>query len=192
MTRGKQSDHYTRRAKKEGRPARSVYKLQEIDEKHKILRKGAHVLDLGCAPGSWIQYAAERVGPSGRALGFDLKPVEVSLPAHAEAHVGDAFELRAELEHAFDVILSDMAPATSGDRKTDALRSAGLVERALDVAEAQLKPGGAVVLKVFEGGEVPQLVRRMQSTFEKVIRARPDATRKHSVEIFLVGLRKRA
>ncbi|MEM6531569.1 MAG: RlmE family RNA methyltransferase [Myxococcota bacterium] len=192
MTRGKQSDHYTRRARKEGRPARSVYKLQEIDEKHKILRADAHVLDLGCSPGSWIQYAAERVGSGGRALGFDLKPIEVSLPAHAEAYVGDAFELREELEHAFDVILSDMAPATSGDRKTDALRSAGLVERALDVADAQLKPGGSVVLKVFEGGDVPLLVKRMQGAFEKVVRARPDATRKHSVEIFLVGLRKRA
>lgn len=192
MTRGKQADHYTLRAKKEGRPARSVFKLQEIDEKHRILRPGVTVLDLGCAPGSWIQYAADRIGPKGYALGFDLKPVEVGLPAWAETFIGDAFELREELAHAFDVILSDMAPATTGDRKTDALRSAALVERALDVADAQLKPGGSVVLKVFEGRDTPPLVTRMKQTFEKVVRARPDATRKHSVEIFLTGLRKRS
>lgn len=191
MTRGRQPDHYTRKAKREGRPARSVYKLQEIDEKHRVFRRGASVLDLGCSPGSWMQYAAERVGPEGRVLGFDLKPVEISLPAHAEAQVGDAFEIREDTLRAFDVVLSDMAPATSGDKKTDALRSSVLVERTLDVADAHLRPGGTVIAKVFEGGEVPSLVRRMQGSFEKVIRVRPDATRKHSPEIFLVGLRKR-
>ncbi|MEM6733995.1 MAG: RlmE family RNA methyltransferase, partial [Myxococcota bacterium] len=149
------------------------------------------VLDLGCSPGSWMQYAAERVGPGGRVLGFDLKPVEISLPAHAEAYVGDAFEIREDMLRAFDVVLSDMAPATSGDKKTDSLRSSVLVEHTLDVADAHLKPGGAVVAKVFEGGEVPGLVRRMQKAYAKVIRARPDATRKRSPEIFLVGLGKR-
>ncbi|MEO0812888.1 MAG: RlmE family RNA methyltransferase, partial [Myxococcota bacterium] len=142
MTRGKQPDHYTLKAKREGRPARSAYKLQEIDEKHRLFRSGGSVLDLGCSPGSWMQYAADAVGPSGRVLGFDLKPVEISLPAHAQAHVGDAFEIRDDMLHAFDVVLSDMAPATSGDKKTDALRSSVLVERTLDVADAHLKPGG--------------------------------------------------
>ncbi len=191
VSRGRQPDHYTLKAKREGRPARSVYKLREIDEKHRIIRTGASVLDLGCSPGSWMQYAAERVGPAGRVLGFDLKPVEISLPAHAEAHVGDAFEIRDEMLRTFDVVLSDMAPATSGDKKTDALRSSVLVERTLDVADAHLREGGAVIVKVFEGGEVPGLVRRMQGSFVKVLRVRPDATRKHSREIFLVGLGKR-
>lgn len=192
MARGKESDHFSKRAKKEGRPARSIYKLEAIDKKVGLLRKGIRVLDLGCSPGSWIQYAAERVGSGGWVLGYDLKPVEVSLPAHAEARIGDAFELDpTELGGKFRVLMSDMAPATSGDHGTDALRSAALVERALDVAELHLERGGHVVLKILEGRDVPAIVDRMRITFEKVQRIRPEATRKHSTEIFLVGLGKR-
>ena len=191
MTRGRRStpDHYTRRAKSEGRPARSVYKLEEIDQRWQLLRRGARVLDLGASPGSWTQYAAERVGSGGKVLGVDLKPLAVSLPGWAAAREGDVFELA--FEGGYDVVLSDMAPATMGDHKTDAIRSANLAERALDVAHIHLAQGGHVVVKVLEGGDVPQLVTRMRRDYEKVQRLRPQATRKDSTELFLIGLGKR-
>ena len=182
-------DHFGRRAKQEGKPARSVYKLEELDSRWHLLRRGDKVLDLGCAPGSWLQYAAERVGPGGRVLGYDLKPLAISLPPHAEARVGDAFAIPdVELPGGVDVVLSDMAPSTMGDHKTDAARSAALCERALDLADRLLRPGGHVVVKALEGGDVPALVRRMRAGYDKVEQLRPQATRARSTEIFLVGL----
>ena len=184
-------DHFARRAKREGLAARSVYKLEEIDRRWHLLRRGATVLDLGCAPGSWLQYCGEKVGPTGRVLGYDLKPLALTPPANVDVHVGDAFAV--DLGSAtFDVVLSDMAPSTMGDHKTDAIRSAGLAERALDLADRHLRPGGAVVVKVLEGGEVVDLVKRMRSSYSKVERLRPQATRKESTEIFLIGLGKKS
>ena len=150
------------------------------------------VLDLGCSPGSWLQYAADRIGSKGRALGYDLKEIEISLPGHAEARVGDVFVVEADqIGGEVDVLLSDMAPATMGHHKTDALRSAGLAERALDLADRLLLPGGTVVVKLLEGGEIVELVKRMRLDYAKVERLRPKATRKESTEIFLIGLGRR-
>lgn len=186
-------DHYARRAKREGKAARSIYKLEEIDSRWQVIPKGGSVLDLGCSPGSWMQYAAQAVGPQGRVIGYDLKPVEVSMPGHAEPRIGDVYELDPEaLEGPFDVVLSDMAPSTMGDHTTDALRSAALVEWALHVAQLHLKPGGNAVFKILEGGEVPKIVSAMREGFSKVQRLRPKATRKQSTELFLIGLGKRA
>jgi 23S rRNA (uridine2552-2'-O)-methyltransferase len=185
-------DHYGRRAKREGKAARSIFKLEEIDRRWRLIRRGAAVLDLGCAPGSWMQYAAQKVGPEGRVLGYDLATTRVALPANAEARVGDAFDIpAADLPERVDVVLSDMAPSTTGNHTTDALRSAALVERALDIADEHLTAGGHVVLKLLEGGEVQQLVARMREAYDKVERLRPQATRKRSSEIFLVGIGKR-
>jgi len=193
MARKRQPDHFARRAKKEGKAARSVYKLEEIDQRWGVLRKGGGVLDLGCAPGSWLQFAAGRVGSKGRVIGYDLKPLQISLPAHAQARVGDVFELEdGAFEEPFDTVLSDMAPSTMGDHTTDAIRSAGLAEMALALADRLLKRGGSVVIKVLEGGDVPGIVERMRMDYEKVERLRPKATRKSSTELFLIGLRKRA
>ncbi|MBI5510813.1 MAG: RlmE family RNA methyltransferase [Deltaproteobacteria bacterium] len=184
-------DHFGRRAKKEGKAARSIYKLEEMDARWRLLGAGDVVLDLGCAPGSWMQYAATKVGPKGRVLGYDLKPISVSLPAHAEARVGDAFAIPdALLPEKVDVVLSDMAPNTIGDHGTDAARSAALAERALDIAERILAPGGNFVVKVLEGRDLPEIVRQMRKRFAKVEQLRPEATRKRSTEIFLVGLSK--
>ena len=183
-------DHFTRRAKQEGRPARSVYKLEEMDRRWQLLKPGARVLDLGAAPGSWLQYAAQRVGGHGAVLGVDLKPMTVSLPSWARVMQTDAFEIT--FDEAFDVVLSDMAPATMGDHKTDAARSAVLAERALDVAARNLRVGGHVVVKLLEGGDVVQLAARIRAEYGKVERLRPQATRRHSSEIFLVGLGKLA
>ena len=188
----RQPDHFTRRAKREGRPARSVYKLEEIDQRWHLLGKGRRVLDLGASPGSWMQYAAEHVGPTGRVIGYDLKPLEVALPAHAVFEIADVFALdAAALGGPFDVVLSDMAPSTMGDHTTDALRSAALAERALDVADAVLVAGGNVVVKVLEGGDVPAIAVRIRQSYSKLERLRPEATRKSSTEIFLVGLGKK-
>lgn len=184
-------DRFSQMAKKEGRPARSIFKLQEIDRRFRLLRAGQHILDLGSAPGSWLQYAAERVGSAGTATGYDLKPISIALPSHAKCFVGDAFEIDPGGKR-YDVVLSDMAPQTMGHAKTDAARSAALVERALDVAESTLRPGGMCVVKILEGGEVPLLVKRMRTLFEKVERARPEATRRESTELFLIGLRFRS
>ncbi|OGQ91237.1 MAG: hypothetical protein A2289_18080 [Deltaproteobacteria bacterium RIFOXYA12_FULL_58_15] len=186
-------DHFGRRAKREGKAARSVFKLEEIDERWQILSAGDTVLDLGCAPGSWLQYAGTKVGLSGHVVGYDLKPLDVSFPAHVEVRQGDAFEITTDaLPARLDVLLSDMAPSTMGDHTTDALRSAALVERALALAEKLLKPGGHTVLKVLEGGEVPGIIKAMRSGYTKVELLRPDATRKHSTEMFLIGLGKKA
>ena len=184
-------DHFARRAKREGNAARSYYKLEEIDKKSNIIRPGTRVLDLGCSPGSWMQYTARRVGEKGQVLGYDLKPVETTLPAHAEARVGDIYEISLEeLGGLFHVIVSDMAPSTTGNRATDHLRSAALVERALDIADSFLKTGGSVVAKLLEGGEIEALVKRMRQSYKKVERHRPKATRKESTEVFLVGIGK--
>ncbi|MBC7792458.1 MAG: RlmE family RNA methyltransferase [Clostridia bacterium] len=193
MTRGRDPDHFTRKAKKQGHVARSIYKLEEIDKRWKLLKKGDRVLDLGCSPGSWMQYAVEKVGPSGRVLGIDLKPVQATFPAHAEARVGDIYALdKATIGDSYDVVLSDMAPSTMGDHTTDALRSAGLAEQAIAIADSFCKTNGAMVVKVLEGGEINNLVILMRAMFDKVERLRPEATRTRSTEIFLVGLGRKA
>ena len=188
----RQTDHFTKEARRIGAPARSVFKLEEIDRRWQLLRRGQAVLELGCAPGSWTQYVAAKVGERGRVLAYDLTALKIVLPPHVTVVQGDAFALDAASVGRFDVVLSDMAPATMGHHKTDALRSAALAERALEVAEQVGRAGGHVVVKVLEGGEVVDLVARMRRTYTKVERLRPQATRRESTEIFLVGLSAKA
>ncbi|HEX9842068.1 MAG TPA: RlmE family RNA methyltransferase [bacterium] len=187
----KVQDHYFRRAKREGFAARSVYKLEELDRSQRLLRPGQRVLDLGCAPGSWLQYAAQRVGASGRVLGVDLQALSVPLPPQARALEGDVFgdELQARLGEAgpFDVILSDMAPRTSGIRSADAARSAQLVLRALELARALLRPGGTLLVKVFQGAQTAELRQAFAQCFARVRIVKPKASRAESVEVYLLG-----
>ncbi len=189
----RRQDAYGKRARREGFPARSIYKLEEIDRRTRILRSGHRVLDLGAAPGSWTMYAAQRVGPKGRVLGFDLTPFEGTLPPHAEIRVADAFALDiGELGEApFDVVLSDMAPATTGQKHADQYRSYELAMRALAIAKTALRPGGSFVAKIFQGGEFPAAQKAMREAFEKVRVIRPEAVRTESYEVFLVGLGRR-
>ncbi|AKF07120.1 RlmE family RNA methyltransferase [Sandaracinus amylolyticus] len=187
-------DHWGHRAKREGYAARSVYKLEEIDRRVRLLRPGARVLDLGAYPGSWTAYAAQKVGANGRVLGLDIQEFRGALPPNAEMRTQDVMspELDAQLGgERFDVVMSDMAPATSGHRFTDQARSFNLVMRALQIAEELLVPGGHFVAKIFQGPDFEEARRAVASAFEEVKIVKPPATRTESIETFLVGLRKR-
>jgi 23S rRNA (uridine2552-2'-O)-methyltransferase len=187
-------DVFHRRAKQQGFVARSVFKLEEIDQKHHVLRRGARVLDLGCRPGSWLQYAASVVGPEGALVGIDRTPLDRPI-AGARVVVGDVFtvgldELRGELE-AFDVVLSDMAPDTSGVRSLDQARSEGLFERALEIAELTLAKSGHFVGKLFQGPDWPRLIKRAREGFAEVRTVKPAGSRKESIEQYVVAKNRR-
>lgn len=186
--RRRHQDSYGRRAKREGYAARSVYKLQEIDEKVGLLRRGARVLDLGAYPGSWTAFAAERVQAEGKVLGLDIQAFRGVLPKHAEMRKEDVFEVDPETLGTFDVVMSDMAPSTTGHRFTDQARSFALFMRALEIATLVLVPGGSFVAKIFQGGDFPEAKKAVADRFEKVRIVRPHATRTESIETFVVGL----
>lgn len=191
----KGGDSFTREARLQGFPARSVFKLEEIDRRVQLLKAKMSVLDLGATPGSWTLYAAQRVGPSGHVVAIDLEPIEVPLPANVEFSVGDALSLDndALAKHApYDVVLSDMAPRTTGNRLGDQARSFELYMRALNVAAALLKPGGSFVGKIFMGEDLPTAKAETRRLFEEERGIRPEGTRATSYEMFIVGLRKRA
>lgn len=190
---GRFQDEYARRAKREGFPARSVYKLEEIDKKIRLLKQGQSVLDLGASPGSWTLYAAQKVGKNGRVIGLDLKPLRAEVPANAEFRVGDVREETVDsLQGPFDVVLSDMAPDTTGHRDLDQYRSYELWKAALDLAAATLVVGGSFVGKIFQGPEFEQARVDLRAVFEKSRIVRPKAVRDVSYEVFLVGERRRA
>jgi 23S rRNA (uridine2552-2'-O)-methyltransferase len=167
-----------------------VYKLEEIDQRLHLLRPGGRVLDLGCRPGSWMQYALSVVGPRGAVVGIDRDPLPRPVPG-ARVLVGDLYEtpdaeLLGDLT-AFDVVLSDMAPDTTGVRATDQARSAALFEEALARAERLLAPTGAFVGKLFQGPDMEALRKRMAARFGEVRVLKPKGSRAQSIEIYLCG-----
>lgn len=194
------NDPYVRRAKAEGYRGRAAFKLIELDDKYRFLHPGGRVVDLGCAPGGWLQVAVARVNalgdrtgkPVGRVLGVDLQEVEVL--AGAEAHVLDFMadgaddQVRTWLGGPADVVLSDMAAASSGHRQTDHLRIVALCEAAADFAFDVLEPGGAFVAKVLAGGAEGTLQARLKQHFEKVANVKPPASRADSAEKYVVAL----
>jgi len=165
-----------------------VYKLEEIDRRVRLFRRGQRVLDLGAFPGSWTLYAAGKVGREGRVLGIDLQEHAGALPPNAQMRTADVSTLVPSELGTFDVVLSDMAPSTIGERGADMFRSYELFMRALEVAVAVLAPGGTFVGKIFQGGEFPDAKRAVQQSFAHVRIIKPEASRKESYEIFLVGL----
>jgi 23S rRNA (uridine2552-2'-O)-methyltransferase len=183
-------DAFFKKAREAGFAARSVYKLEEIDRKLRLLRAGHRVLDLGCRPGSWMQYALKAVGPHGAVVGIDRDPLPQAIPGarvlHADLLTTPDAELLGNLT-AFDVVLSDMAPNTTGVRATDQARSANLFEEALARAERLLAPGGAFVGKIFQGPDVDGIRKRMASRFAEVRTLKPEGSRSESIEIYLAG-----
>jgi 23S rRNA (uridine2552-2'-O)-methyltransferase len=195
------NDPYVKAAQKDGYRARAAYKLKEIDESLKLIQPGHTVVDLGCAPGAWSQYVRRRLSPSGAAVGelngriisLDLLPME---PIEGVHYIqGDFREeaVLAQLEEAMgggkaDVVVSDMAPNLSGHGATDGARVAVLIEMAVDFAINNLKPEGALVVKLFHGSGYNELVDLFKQTFKVVKPIKPKASRDRSAEIFLVGM----
>ena len=183
-------DTFFRKAREEGFAARAVYKLEDIDRRVRLFHPGARVLDLGCRPDSWMQYACKAVGPHGKVVGVDRLALPEPVPG-AHVILADIYTLSdAELLcglAAYDVVLSDMAPDTTGIRSTDQARSANLVEEALMRAERLLAPLGAFVAKVFQSPEVEKLRKRMGDRFTDVRLLKPEASRQQSSELYLVG-----
>jgi len=184
-------DARTKAAKEQGFPARSVFKLEEIDRRVKLLRGGQKVLDLGAAPGSWSLYASQKIGPSGRLLAVDLQQIRQAFPPNVTVSQGDALALENEALAEFapyDVVLSDMAPNTSGNKLRDHAYSFELCMRALHVALALGKPGSHFVAKIFMSEDFPLARKAVGDRYERCQVIRPDGTRQQSSEVFIVGM----
>ncbi|MCI0363705.1 MAG: RlmE family RNA methyltransferase [Phycisphaerales bacterium] len=194
-------DHYFKEAKREGYLSRAAYKLIEIDDRKKVLKRGDRVLDCGAAPGSWLQVAAKRVGPKGVVVGIDIQPITHRFDGLPVRMVASDFttalpdqllQLAGDANRKFDVILSDMAPNTSGDPSGDHFRSVRLCEALLDRCPALLRAGGNLVMKVFEGEAYPELLKRTAGMFESAKGFKPKASRSESREMYIVATGLRA
>jgi len=194
-----QTDHYAKKAKKENFPARSVYKLKEIQQKFKLIRKGDKILDLGCAPGSWTKFAAELVGAEGHVVGIDLKEVKQRFAANTRVIIGDVIELGQKdkenlaetIGTGYNAVLSDMAPATTGRKDVDAARSYHLCMAALAIAQKALSPNGCFVSKIFQGEDFEEFKDAVCSSFDRHKIFKPQSCRKESKEIYIIGLGKK-
>ncbi|MDQ3052019.1 MAG: RlmE family RNA methyltransferase [Bacteroidota bacterium] len=190
----KPNDHFAKKAKKEQYVARSVYKLIEIDQKYRLLKPGDKVLDLGASPGSWSQYATQKIGEKGRLLGVDLKKVFLSIPnavfIKGDINVidfGPALELHGFTEP-FDIIISDMAPDTTSSRFTDQMKSLELCEMALQTAHRLLRTGGNFVCKIFDSGDAMGFRDELKKCFRSVQLLRPKSVQNSSKEFFMIGM----
>jgi 23S rRNA (uridine2552-2'-O)-methyltransferase len=191
------SDEYVKQAQAQGYRSRAVYKLKELDQRDRLFKPGMSIVDLGAAPGSWSQYAAERTGKKGRIIAVDLLPMEAM--DRVTFIQGDFREtpVLSELKQALgdlgtDLLLSDMAPNSTGARAVDQSRSMYLAELALETAVELVKPGGALVVKLFQGPDFDSFVRSARNLFGKVAVRKPKASRDRSPEVYLVGLERKA
>ncbi|MBK8480026.1 MAG: RlmE family RNA methyltransferase [Proteobacteria bacterium] len=188
-------DPYYRRAKSERYAARSVYKLQELDKRFGLLRTGQRVLDLGCRPGSWLQYASTRVGPRGRIVGLDRQTLPIELPSHVRLIVGDVLTISPDLlrgeRPCFELVLSDLAPDTSGIASSDQLRSAELFTRALDLSLILGCAQTAFVAKILMGEGFDAALAGVKRAYRRTKVVRPEATRRQSSEVYVVALERR-
>ena len=188
-------DAKTMEARAKGYPARSVFKLQEIDRRMRIFRPGQSVIDLGAAPGSWSLYASERVGPTGHVFAIDIKQMLQTFGENVKVLEGDALSLESEelAAHApYDVVMSDMAPNTSGSKFQDQARSTELFLRALEVGVAFGKPGSHFTGKIFMSGDFKAAEIAVRKAYDIVRTIRPEGTRQISTEVFVVGMGKKA
>jgi len=189
-------DYYFKKARKDKYPARSIYKLEEIQRKYRLLGRGDSVLDFGCYPGSWSLYAAETVGAKGIVVGVDIQETNKS-PRPGSAEIlwlcqditdPELFVLLRRIRPAFKVIISDIAPNTTGNRWADHQRSMRLVNRTLELAERLLHKKGNYLCKIFQGEDMPAFVAQLKKRFAFVKVIKPESSRKESVEVFVLGM----
>jgi 23S rRNA (uridine2552-2'-O)-methyltransferase len=184
-------EFFTRKAKEEGYPARSIYKIKEIDEKHHLFKKGDNVLDLGCAPGSWLLYVANKIGSWGKVVGIDIKDIKITLKENIifiKKDIMDFEKLEArELNQKYQAVISDLAPSTSGIELVDTGKSLELCEKAFDIAKIVLAFGGNFVCKIFEGELTNDFFKEVEKSFKFTKRFRPKAVIKRSKEFYIIG-----
>lgn len=188
-------DFWSRKAFSEGYPARSVYKLQEIDRKFGMIQKNGRVLDLGAAPGSWTAFLLRSLAGSGKVVACDLRPLAKDVKGDNLVFVqGDLNEETVreaiQREGPFDTVVCDAAPSTTGNRVVDTARSAGLVRMAVWYAQTMLKPGGNFAVKLFQNGDQQRILQEMRRLFATARGFKPEACRSESFETYLIGLRK--
>lgn len=189
----KVKDHYFEKAKKENFLARSIYKLEEIDEKYKVLKPGMQVVDFGYHPGSWIQYTSRVIGDEGLVVGIDIRDVNKKLSGvkNVRVYQKDIFDIQdlahLGVEGQFDVVLSDMAPNTTGIKSLDQDRSLALVESVFGLLPKFLKPGGNFVIKVFDSQFAQDFLKQQKNLFGEYHYLKPKSTRSVSKEFFVIG-----
>lgn len=186
------ADPYVERARREGWRGRAIYKLSEIDRREKLIRKGQTIVDLGAAPGSWCQYAAQRLAGDGRIVALDVLAMEpVPGVEFLQADISDQAAVEALEQRCgpqgVDLVLSDIAPNISGNRAVDQPRSIGLAEEVLWFAEQVLVPGGDALVKLFQGSGTNEYVQLARERFERVRLIKPAASRARSREIYLLA-----
>lgn len=188
-------DHLYNQAKSEGYRSRAAYKLVELNNKYKFIKKGSSILDLGAWPGGWLQIASKLIGDNGVAVGVDLVEIEPIVDApNVKVITGDARDdstieqILSLVDGKFDIVLSDMSPKLSGIREVDSVASVACGEIALFVCEKVLKPSGVLVIKLFKSSESDQFIKQSRPRFEKIVRCELDSTRKTSNEFYFVGL----
>ncbi len=189
----REDDPWSKRARAEGYPARSVYKLQELDERNRLIRPGLSVLDLGAAPGSWTMYATRKLGDAAAVVAVDLQDLDQRARLPGVTFLRGDFTNEAVIQRIaelgpFDLVLSDAAPSTSGNRVLDIARSEALCDAARDIAMRVLKPRGALVVKLFQGSGVEAWVAELSPRFASVKRARPKAVRSASAEHYVLAI----
>ncbi len=189
-------DFWSQKAFKEGYPARSVYKLQEIDEKFGMIKKNYRVLDLGAAPGSWTTFLLRTMDGSGKVVSCDLNPLSKKVKGDnlvfIQGDLQDASIRNAiQAEGPFDLVVCDAAPLTTGNKVVDTARSRGLVKMAVWYAEAMLKSGGNFAVKIFQNGDQQEILKQMREIFTTAKGFKPVACRAESFETYLIGLSKK-
>ncbi|MCP4756622.1 MAG: RlmE family RNA methyltransferase [Proteobacteria bacterium] len=187
-------DHYFKKAKQEGYAARSAYKLQEIDQKYHLIKTDDKVLDLGCFPGSWLQYISRKIGRNGIVVGIDRTELKIRFEENmrfVHSDIDDLDSTGPEISDlAFDLVCSDMAPNTTGIGNVDSERSLQLCLTALDIAQHCLKKGGTTLVKIFQGASFERLIKRMRQEYGRVKIVKPKSSRNESKEIFVLGIKK--
>jgi len=187
-------DQFRRLAREQGYRSRSAFKLKQINESYRILNRGYCVVDLGCAPGGWIQIALSEVGPKGKVIGIDIKKIEPLTEAFIiQGSIEEEDIINSILKSSnskVDVVLSDLSPNVSGNWELDHARQIDLTRTALQLSNKILKKGGKVVLKVFQGDMLNELIGELKKEFKKVIRTKPNASRQVSSEIYLICIDK--